>query len=175
MIRTALERGFAPECVLFDSWHTGLDNLKALRSYGRPWRMRLKKNRQRNPDGNGNRTLETCDIATQGSQVHLHGHGLIHVFRIVPTNGSTDDVEYWATGELQSSQTERAHYAALSSGIEQYHRGLKQHCGVERSQVRAARAQRNHDRLCYLCLRASGSASPPYRHQLVGGQTAPHP
>jgi hypothetical protein len=29
-------------------------------------------------------------------------------------------------------------------GIAEYHRGLKQHCGVERAQVRAARAQRNH-------------------------------
>jgi putative transposase len=28
--------------------------------------------------------------------------------------------------------------------IENYHRGLKQCCGVERAQVRAARAQRNH-------------------------------
>ena len=28
--------------------------------------------------------------------------------------------------------------------IETYHRGLKQCCGVERSQVRAAKAQRNH-------------------------------
>lgn len=28
--------------------------------------------------------------------------------------------------------------------IEHYHRGIKQYCGVERAQVRAARAQRNH-------------------------------
>ena len=32
----------------------------------------------------------------------------------------------------------------MSWGIEQYHRGLKQHWGVERAQVRATRAQRNH-------------------------------
>jgi len=29
-------------------------------------------------------------------------------------------------------------------GIEEYHRGLKQYCAVERAQVRSARAQRNH-------------------------------
>ena len=29
-------------------------------------------------------------------------------------------------------------------GIEEYHRTLKQGCHVERAQVRAARAQRNH-------------------------------
>jgi len=32
----------------------------------------------------------------------------------------------------------------MAWGIEVYHRALKQECGVERAQVRAARAQRNH-------------------------------
>ena len=38
----------------------------------------------------------------------------------------------------------RLKYAEWAWGIEAYHRGLKQHCGVERAEVRAARAQRNH-------------------------------
>ena len=38
----------------------------------------------------------------------------------------------------------RQHYADLGFAIENYHRDLKQNCGVEKSQVRAARAQRNH-------------------------------
>jgi hypothetical protein len=42
------------------------------------------------------------------------------------------------------SESTRQTYATFAWGIEQYHRGLKQHCGVERAQVRAARAQRNH-------------------------------
>lgn len=29
MLRTAYERGFAPECVLFDAWYSSLENLKA--------------------------------------------------------------------------------------------------------------------------------------------------
>lgn len=76
--------------------------------------------------------------------VHLQGYGFIRVFRIVPRNGTTEDVEYWATSEQRMSEPVREHYAHLSWGIEQYHRGLKQHCGVERAQVRSARAQRNH-------------------------------
>ncbi len=38
----------------------------------------------------------------------------------------------------------RRKYAEFAWGIAVYHRGLKQHCGVERAEVRAARAQRNH-------------------------------
>jgi len=35
-------------------------------------------------------------------------------------------------------------YGEWARGLAAYHRGLKQHCGVERAEVRAARAQRNH-------------------------------
>ncbi len=38
----------------------------------------------------------------------------------------------------------RLQYAEFEWAIEEYHRGLKQCCGVERAQVRSARAQRNH-------------------------------
>lgn len=144
LLRSAHERGFSPQCVLFDSWYAALENLKAVRSYGWPWLTRLKKNRRVNPDGSGNRAIEACKIAPEGSVVHLQGYGFIRVFRIVPTNGTTEDVEYWATSHIEMSASVREQYAALAWGIEQYHRGLKQHCGVERAQVRSARAQRNH-------------------------------
>jgi putative transposase len=39
---------------------------------------------------------------------------------------------------------EREQWADQVWTIAEYHRGLKQFCGVERCQVRAARAQRNH-------------------------------
>lgn len=39
---------------------------------------------------------------------------------------------------------QRLQFADLSWNIEEYHRGVKQYCGVERSQVRPAKAQRNH-------------------------------
>lgn len=38
----------------------------------------------------------------------------------------------------------RRKYAECAWGLEVDQRGLKQHCGVERAEVRAARAQRNH-------------------------------
>jgi hypothetical protein len=38
----------------------------------------------------------------------------------------------------------RRQQAELGFAIENYHRELKQNCGVERSQARSERAQRNH-------------------------------
>jgi hypothetical protein len=55
MLATAKERGFAPRCVVFDGWYSGLDNLKLIRGCGWIWLTRLKRNRQVNPDNTDNR------------------------------------------------------------------------------------------------------------------------
>ncbi|MDM8543294.1 hypothetical protein QUF90_19635 [Desulfococcaceae bacterium HSG9] len=38
----------------------------------------------------------------------------------------------------------RIRFSDFSQTIEEYHRGLKQHCGAERCRCRTAKAQRNH-------------------------------
>jgi putative transposase len=141
MLATARERGFAPECVVFDSWYASLENLKAIRGHGWRWVTQLKANRTVNPDGSGNRPLGECAISEAGTRVHLQGYGFVLVFLIVLPDG---DKEYWATNDLMMGELTRRKYAEWAWGIEVYHRGLKQHCGVERAEVRAARAQRNH-------------------------------
>ena len=141
MLAIAKARGFAPEMVLFDSWYASLANLKAVRGHGWHWTTQLKGNRAVNPDGTGNRRLDECAIAEAGTRVHLQGYGFVVAFRIVSTDG---DTEYWATSDLALGEGGRQKYSELAWGIEEYHRGLKQHCGVERAQVRAARAQRVH-------------------------------
>ena len=86
-------------------------------------------------------SLDECAIAEGGTCVHLQGYGVIRVFRLVSTDG---DTEYWATSDLTMGEGLCLKYSALAWGIDVYHRGLKQFCGVERAIVRAARAQRNH-------------------------------
>ena len=144
MLTTAYKRGFTPECVLFDAWYSSLENIKMVRAYGWKWLTRLKSDRTVNPDGTGNRRVDKCDIAATGTRVHLRGYGFIQVFRIVPTNGDTEDAQHWATGDEAMPESTRRTYASMAWKIEQYHRGLKQYCAVERAQVRSARAQRNH-------------------------------
>jgi putative transposase len=141
MLLTAAERGFRPECVLFDSWYASVDNLRLIRDLGWRWLTRLKANRRVSIDYQPKRALETWAIAETGTEVHLEGYGLIRVFRVVATDGET---EYWATDDLTMGELARLKFAELAWGIEVYHRALKQECGVERAQVRAGRAQRNH-------------------------------
>ena len=94
-----------------------------------------------NPDRAGNRPIRDCEIASTGTVVHLEGFGLVKAFRIATTDGGT---EHWITNDLQMDESVRLMFAERAWGIEEYHRGLKQHCGVDRCQTRASDAQRNH-------------------------------
>ncbi len=76
--------------------------------------------------------------------VHLKGYGLIRLFLIVAPDG---DREYGATNDLNMKALTRVRFAGYAWTIETYHRGIKQYCSIERAQVRAARAQRNHIQL----------------------------
>jgi putative transposase len=141
MLLTAKGRGFAPACVLFDSWYGSLDNLKTIRDLGWFWLTQLKSNRHVNPDGSGNRAISEVEIRDGGSILHLKGYGLVKVFKLVAKDG---DIEYWATNKLGMTELERVKFSDMAWTIETYHRGIKQFCGVERCQARKGRAQRNH-------------------------------
>jgi putative transposase len=142
MLARAEARGFRPRYVLFDSWYSALKNLKAIRDYGWQWLTRLKSNRLVNPEKKGNLPVREVPIPTEGRVVHLKGYGMVKVFRTVAKDG---DAEYWATNDLGMSEEGRRELKRQGWGIESYHRGIKQCCGVERSQeARGGRAQRNH-------------------------------
>jgi hypothetical protein len=141
LLEVARQRGFRPECVVFDGWYSSLENLKLLRKLEWCWLTRLKSNRRVNPDRTGLRAVSACAIAATGTVVHLEGYGSIRVFRIVAKDGTTD---YWATSRLTMDEGERLRLADASWRIEEYHRGLKQVTNVERCQCRRARAQRGH-------------------------------
>lgn len=145
MIKEAHKRGFRPQCVVFDSWYSGLENLKLIRSFGWIWLTRLKSNRRVNPDREGLRTISEVEVGAAGRVVWLEGFGLIRVFKIVAIDGS---IELWATNKVEMSEWERVRFAGFAWTIENYHRGLKQFCLIERAQVRSRRAWRNHINLC---------------------------
>jgi hypothetical protein len=141
MVKQAAERNFEPELVAFDSWYSGLPNLKLLRGLQWDWLTQLKSNREVSIDRTGNRAIREILIPVQGRLVHLKGYGWIKVFRTVGTNG---DAEYWATSNLEMTIEEAAFYALDAWQIEVYHRGLKQFTGIERAQCRLEVSQRNH-------------------------------
>jgi len=141
MLEKAKERGFRPDFVLFDSWYSSLDNLKKIRGHGWHWLTRLKKNRLVNPDKTKNVQISTIDIPSDGRNVHLKGYGFVKVFRIVSKDG---DEEHWATDLIDMEEPDRKELARKSWKIEEYHRGIKQFCGVERCQARNGQSQRTH-------------------------------
>lgn len=141
MLRRAKQRGCQPRCVCFDTWYSSLENLKEVRSCGWTWLTRLKSNRKVRVNFCPPQAISTIEVPQGGALVHLPGYGSIRVFRVVATNG---DTEHWATNDLTMGELTRLKYADFSWRIEEYHRGLKQHCGVERCQVRRAKGQRNH-------------------------------
>ena len=141
MLEKAKDRGFRPDFVLFDSWYSCLDNLKKIRGLGWHWLTRLKKNRLVNPDNTKNVQISTIDIPSDGRRVHLKGYGFVKVFRIVSKDG---DKEHWATDLIDMEEPDRKELAKRSWKIEEYHRGIKQFCGVERCQARNGQSQRTH-------------------------------
>jgi hypothetical protein len=141
MVQQAAERGFQPTLTVFDSWYSGLPNLKLLRSLSWHWLTQLKSNREVSLDRSGNRAIREILIPPQGRLVHLKGYGWIKVFRTVGTNGGA---EYWATSRLEMTIEEAAFFALDAWQIEVYHRGLKQFTGVARAQCRLEVSQRNH-------------------------------
>lgn len=141
MLDKAEERGFKPEFVLFDTWYSSVKNLKAIRNKSWHWLTRLKKNRLVNPDKTGNVAIELLTIPPDGMTVHLKEYGFIKVFRIVSKDG---DTQYWATDVLDIQEEKRKELAKKAWKIEEYHRGIKQFCGVERCQARRNNAQRAH-------------------------------
>ena len=141
MLLIAKSRGFSPKYVLFDGWYASLENLKQVRGHGWFWLTRLKGNRQVSPEDRITRSLDEVAFGRTGQVVHLRGYGLIQVFRIDAPDGVA---EYWATSDLKMDEGTRRQNAELGFAIENYHRELKQNCGVERSQCRSERAQRNY-------------------------------
>jgi len=144
MFAEAHRRGFRPRMVLFDGWYAALENLKAIRAYPWHWLTRFKANRLVNPENTGNVPLSTVRIPPEGRRVHLKGYGFVRVFRTVAKDG---DAEYWATSDLTMTQEEREEWARQAFGIEVYHRGIKQCCGIEKCQAQTKEAQRGHIQL----------------------------
>ena len=141
MLDKAEERGFKPEYIMFDLWYASVKNLKAIRK--KQWRFltRLKSNRLVNPDNIKNIPLDAIEIPYQGTVVNLKEYGSIKVFRIVSKN---EDTQYWATNELDMDEQKRGDIGNKSWKIEEYHRGIKQFCGVEKCQARKQESQRKH-------------------------------
>lgn len=145
IVEGARRRGFASAYVVFDSWYSGLKNLKLGRSFGRVWLTRLKSNRRVHPNREGLRAVGEVEGDAGECVIRLEGFGLVHVFKVLAKGG---DVEVWATNKVEMGELERVRWAGYSWAMEPYHSGIKRFCLIERARVRSRRAWRNHIGLC---------------------------
>jgi putative transposase len=141
MIKMAKYRGFKPELVLGDSWYSSLENLKTIRKLEWHWMMQLRKNRVVSTAPHQATNLEKLDIPPEGMVVWLRGYGEIKVFKSVSKKGG---VAYYGTSKLNLTKSGVKRIYSKRWQIEEYHRGLKQQCGVAKCQARTERSQRNH-------------------------------
>lgn len=141
MARTASFRGFKPEYVLFDSWYTSLENLKTVRALGWHWLGGLRKNRVVSTGPQQQTNLDKLNISSSGTKVHLRGYGFIKVFKSADNDGRVD---YYGTSNLNLTASDVERIYGKRWQIEEYHRGLKQQCGIAKCQARTSRSQRNH-------------------------------
>lgn len=141
MLYVARGRGLKPDYTVFDSWYTSLDNLKQLRDMEWRWFTRLKENRLVTIDDADYRAVSDIEIPQQGRMLQLKDYGPVRVFRTVRDDG---EVQYWATDDLEMDAKKRDELESTGWGIEVYHRGIKQCCGIEKAQARRETSQRAH-------------------------------
>ncbi len=85
--------------------------------------------------------MSELEIPEQGMRVDLKGFGPARLFMTVRKDG---EVRYWATDDLSMDAKKRDQLESTGWGIEVYHRGIKQCCGIEKAQARKEHAQRAH-------------------------------
>ena len=165
MLKSAFERGFHPSFVMFDSWYSGIDNLKFIERLGWFWFSRIKKNRAVNPDDTDNVPVESLSIPDDGMTVHMKKYGFVRVFHTINQKGKD---RFWATNYLKMDRQDRKNLQAICWSIENYHRALKEVCCVEDCKIRKEVGQRNHINCsirAYLRLEVASSRqkTTPYR------------
>jgi hypothetical protein len=122
------------------------------------------------PDHTYNRPISEIDISPEGRVVHQRGS--IRVFRVVHSDGNA---EHWATNILGASEPDRKAFKDLGWNIEEYNRGIKQCCGIERCQgLKRNRPARSH--FSFITGFSSlGNSAAAYGYQLVRVETLDSP
>jgi len=135
MLRTAKERGLAPEDGLRDRWESAVEKLTRLVAVGWFFLTRLKSQRLVNPDGAGKRPLEEGNLPPEGRVGPLRGVGFVRGFRTGSHDGGAED---GATTDLERTEEKRKELDGRGGGSEGEHRALQPCWGVENAQGRQA-------------------------------------
>ena len=162
----------APSASLFDSWYSGLENLKAVRGLRLDLPDAAEGQPQGGPRPQGYRAVAEVAIAAGGTVVHLEGFGSIRVFKVVSRDG---DIEYWATNDLAMDELTRLALRRAVLGDRELSPGpeavLRRGAVPGAGRAGAAQPHRAGDP----GVPAAGAPFLHHRGQLVRGEGSDHP
>jgi|SRR5690606_27223371 len=118
-----------------------MGNLKHVRRLQWHFLTRLKSNRLVKEETSDYMAVSEVNIPDEGCLVHLKGYGQIKLFKVQHIE---KELEFWATDMLSMNPERRAELRKISWKIEEFHRGVKQFCGIERCQARKSQSQFSH-------------------------------
>ena len=159
-------RGIAYGTVLMDSWYATTQIMTRLIRMGKRFYCPLKNNRLAD-DSFGRRPYQALSALTWtpaeqevGKTVKLNGFAgatYLRLFRVLPSTGKTEDIEFLVTNDVAQDDTPGAQSeSARRWKVEQFHREEKQLTGIARCECRRNRSQRNHicaSVLVWVCLK----------------------
>lgn len=151
MLQSLKHRDVLYQTVLMDSWYATVDIMKYLLKEEKTFYCPIKSNRKVD-DSSGKEPYKPVNELHWSEQerklgklVKLHKSPLDVKVKLFRVEVSTHRTDYIVTNDAQQDSLEAVkEISRLRWCIEQLHREEKQLTGIEQSQCRLARAQRNH-------------------------------
>ena len=160
MLSSLKYRGVLFQTVLMDSWYATqklmaqidqIEVMKYLIREAKVFYCPIKVNRKVDASGGKQAYQQVQSLEwneqelEKGKSVKLHKFPLDTYMKLFRVEVSTHRTEYLVTNDMSQDATQAAKQeSSLRWSIEQLHREEKQLTGIEKSQCRLARAQRNH-------------------------------
>ena len=156
MLKSLKTRKIKFKKVLMDSWYAAKNIMMEIHNRGKIFYCPMKCNRKTDDTVKKENEPEHKYVhkqiqelewseegLRQGKTVNLHGMSInLKLFRIIVAN---DKIEYIVTNDMTQDSTNAVREeSSIRWKIEQFHREAKQTTGLEKSQCRKNRSQRNH-------------------------------
>jgi hypothetical protein len=151
MLQSLKHRGVLYQTVLMDSWYATTSLMKYLIKEEKTFYCPIKSNRKVD-DSSGKEPYKSVEELqwdeqelAPGKLVKLHKFPLDVKVKLFRVEVSTHRTEYIVTNDVEQDKPQAVkQISSLRWCVEQLHREEKQLTGIEESQCRLARAQRNH-------------------------------
>ncbi len=147
MVMEVISWGLRPWLVTGDSWYSGVENLKFLRHQKLGFLFGVEKNRTVSNEPQEYRQVQSLEIPESGLVTHLKEFGFVKLFRLAFRKEDNRHYILYLPDLETLKQTDSAEFQRIHDihwGIENFHRAVKQVCGIGRFMVRQSESIRTH-------------------------------